>query len=68
MHTNLWDGCTLNEALSCSLNEIRTTVQSSNKESPFERHHRGKPRTEINNYFNMSQNTKSKAVSVKPEH
>ena len=39
MRANSWDGCTINEALSRSLNVMRTTVHSSNKETPFKRHY-----------------------------
>ena len=47
MRAILWDGWTINEALSRSLNVMRTTVLSSIKETPFERHYRRKPRTEL---------------------
>ena len=64
--TNLEEGYNINEALSRSLNVMRTTVHSSIKESPFERHYGRKPRTEIHNYLNMSPN-KHYNVSARPE-
>ena len=66
MKTNLCDGCTLNEALSRSLNVMRTTVHSSNKETPFEKPYDIKPRTESNNHLNVSPNHKINVVSAKP--
>ena len=53
MRTNLEDNCNLNEALYRSLMVIRTTIHSKIKESPFERHYGGKPRTELTNYLNL---------------
>ena len=52
VRTNLEDKCTVSEALSRSLTVMRTTVHSSIKETPFERHYKRKPRTEITNYSN----------------
>ena len=43
--TNLEGGHNINDALSCSLNVMRTTVHSSIKQTPFERHYGRKPRT-----------------------
>ena len=56
LRTNLEEGYNINEALSRSLNAMSTTVHSSMKETPFERHYGRKPRTEIHNYLNMSPN------------
>ena len=42
------------------------TVHSSIKETPFERHNGGKPRTEFQNYLNVSPN-KQYNVSARPE-
>ena len=67
MRANLWDGCTINEALSRSLNAMRTTVHSSIEETPFERHYGRKPRTELTNYLNLSSNIKTNVISAKPE-
>ena len=67
MRANLWDGCTINEALSRSLNVMRTTVHSSIKEPPFERHYGRKPRTELTNYLNLSPNAETNMISAKPE-
>ena len=53
MKTNLEDKCTVGEALSRSLNVMRTTIHSIIKETPFERHHGRKPRTEITSYLNI---------------
>ena len=66
LRTNLEEGYNINEALSRSLNVMRTTVHSSIKETPFERHYGRKPRTEIHNYLNMSPN-KHYNVSSRPE-
>ena len=52
----LKEGYVINEALGRSLNVMRTTVHSSIKETPFERHYGRKPRTEIHNYLNVSPN------------
>ena len=49
LRTNLEEGYVTNEALSCSLNVMRMTVDSSMKETPFERHYGRKPRTELHN-------------------
>ena len=51
MKTNLEDKCTVSEALSRSLNVMRTTIHSIIKETPFERHYGRKPRTEKNKLF-----------------
>ena len=67
MKANLWDGCTLNEARSPFLNVMRTTVHSSIKETPFERHYGRKPRTELNNCLEVSPNHKTNVVSAKPD-
>ena len=64
--TNLEEGYNINEALSRSLHVMRTTVHSSIKETPFERHCGRKPRTEVHNYLNMSPN-KHYNVSARPE-
>ena len=48
------EGYDINEALNRSINILITTVQSSIKETPFERHYGRKPRTEIHNYLNIS--------------
>ena len=66
LRTNLGEGYNINEALGRSLNVMRTTVHSSIKETPFERHYGRKPRTEIHNYLNMSPN-KHYNVSARPE-
>ena len=66
LRTNLEEGCNINEALSRSLNVMRTTVHSTMKETPFERHYGRKPRTEIHNHLNMSPN-KHYNVSARPE-
>ena len=66
LRTNLEEGYNINEALSRSLNVMRTTVHSSIKETPFERHYGRKPRTEIHNYLNISPN-KHYNVSARPE-
>ena len=46
---------------------MRTTVHSSIKETPFERHYGRKPRTELRNYLNLSPNVKTNVDSAKPE-
>ena len=66
IRTNLEGGYIINEAISRSLNVKRTTVHSSVKETPFERHYPRKPRTETHNYLNVSPN-KQYNVSTKPE-
>ena len=66
LRKNLEEGYSINEALSRSLNVMRTTVHSSIKETPFERHYGRKPRTEIHNYLYMSPN-KHYNVSARPE-
>ena len=66
LRTNLEEGYNINEALSRSLNVMRTTVHSSIKETPFERHYGRKPRTEIHNFLNISRN-KHYNVSARPE-
>ena len=50
MKTNLEDEYAVSEALSRSLNVMRTTIHSSIKETPFERHYGRKPRT---SYLNI---------------
>ena len=47
LRTNLDEGLNINQALGRVLNVMRITVHSSVKETPFERHHGRKPRTEI---------------------
>ena len=44
----------MNEALSCPLNLLRTTVLSSIEELTFESHCGSKPRTDVHNYLNIS--------------
>ena len=66
LRTNFEEGHNIYDALSRSLNVIRTTVPSSIKETPFERHNDRKPRTEIHNYFNVSCN-KNYNVLARPE-
>ena len=66
LRTNLEEGHNINEALNRSLNTMRTTVHSSIKETPFERHYGRKPRTDLHNYLNISPN-KHYTVSKKPE-
>ena len=67
MRANLLDGCTSNQALSRSLNVMKTTVHFSVEETPFERNYGRKPRTELTNYLNLSPNVKTNAISAKPE-
>ena len=67
MRANLWDSCTIKEALSRSLNVMRITVHSSIKETPFERRYGRKQRTELTNYLNLSPNVKTNVISAKPE-
>ena len=67
MRANLWDGYTINETLSSSVNVMRTTVHSSIKETPFERHFGRKPKTELRIYLNYSSNVKFNVNSAKPE-
>ena len=66
LRTTLEEGYNINEAISRSLNVKKTTVHSSIKETPFERHYGRKPRTEIHNYLKMSPN-KQYNVSARPE-
>ena len=66
LRTNLEEGHNIDDALSRSLNVMRTTVHSSIKETPFERHYGRKSQTEIRNYLNVSLN-KSYIVSARPE-
>ena len=66
MKANLEDKCTVNEALSRSLNVMRTTIHSSIKETPFERHYGRKPRTEITSYLNIPTEI-NEIVSARPE-
>ena len=53
MKTNLEDKCRVSKALSRSLNVMRTTIHSSIKITPFEKHYGRKPRTEITSYLNI---------------
>ena len=46
---------------------MRTTVHSSIKETPFERHYGRKPRTELNKHLSESQNHKTNVVSAQPD-
>ena len=57
LQTKLEKKYSIPKALSRSLNVMRTTVQSSIKETPFERHYSRKPRTEIHNYLIVSPKT-----------
>ena len=66
LRTNLEEGYVINEALGRSLNVMRMTVDSSMRETPFERHYSRKPRTELHNYLNVSSN-KQYNVSARPE-
>ena len=66
LRTKFEEGYVINEALGRSQNVMRTTVHSSIKETPFERHYGGKPRTQIHNYVNVSPN-KQYNVSARPE-
>ena len=66
MKTNLEDKCTVSEALSRSLLVMRTTVHSTIKETPFERHYGRKPRTEIISYLNLPTDI-YEFVSARPE-
>ena len=66
LRTNFEEGYVINEALSRSLNAMRTTVHSSIKKTPFECHYGRKLRTEIHNYLNVSPN-KQYNVSARPE-
>ena len=66
MKTNLEDECTVSEALSRSLNVMRTNIHSSIKETPFERHYARKPRTEITSYLNIPTDI-NEIVSAQPE-
>ena len=61
MRGNLWDVCTINEALSRSINVMRTTVHSSTKEAPFERQYGQIPITEL---LYLSTNVKFNVVSA----
>ena len=65
LRTNKEEKYNINEALNRSLNVMRTTVHSTIKETPFERHYGRKPRTEIHNYLNISPN--KRYVVDKPE-
>ena len=67
MRAKLWNGCTINEALSRSSNALRTMVHSSIKETTFQRNYGRKPRRKLTNYLNLSPNVKTKVFSVKPE-
>ena len=66
MKTNLEDKCTVSEALGRSLMVMRTTVHSTIKETPFERHYGRKPRTEITSYLNLPTDI-NEFVSARPE-
>ena len=66
MKTNMEDKCTVSEALSRSLNVMRTTIHSSIKETSFERHYGRKPRTEITSYLNIPTDI-NEIVSARPE-
>ena len=66
MKTNLEDKCTVSEALSRSSHVMRTTIYSSIKETPFERHYGKKPRTEITSYLNIPTDI-NEIVSARPE-
>ena len=46
---------------------MRRRVHSSIKETPFERHHGRKPRTESTNYLTLSPNVKTYVISATPE-
>ena len=65
MKTNLEDKCTVSEALSQSLTFMRTTVHSSIKETPVERHYGRKPRTDIPSYLILPTDMKEN-VSARP--
>ena len=62
----IWRGYNINETLRPSLNAMRTTVQSSIIQTPFERHYGRRRRTGIHIYLNVSRN-KHYIVSAKPE-
>ena len=66
MKTNLEDKCTVSEALSRSLNVLRTTILSSLKETPFKRHYGRKPPTEITSYLNIPTDI-NEIVSARPQ-
>ena len=66
MKTNLEDKCTVSEALSRSLNVMRTTIHSSIEETPFEMHYGRNPRTEITSYLNIPTDI-NEIVSARPE-
>ena len=66
MKTNLEEKCTVSEALGQSLMVMRTTVLSTIKETPFERHYGKKPRTERTSYLNLPTDI-NKFVSARPE-
>ena len=66
LRTNLGKGHKINDASRRSLNVMRTTVNSSIKETPFKRHYGEKPRTEIHNYLNVSPNINYNG-SARPE-
>ena len=65
VRANVWGGCTINEALGCSLNVMTTNVHSSIKETPFERQNGRKPSTELTNFLNLSSKAKSKVISAR---
>ena len=60
------DKCTVSEALCRSLNVMRTTIHSSIKETPFERHYKRRPRTEMTSYLNIPTDI-NEIVSARPE-
>ena len=66
MKTNLEVKCTVSEALSRSINVMRTTIHSSIKETPFERHYGRTPRTEKTSYLNIPTDI-NEIVSARPE-
>ena len=66
MKTNLEDQGTVSEALGRLLMVTRTTVHSTIKETPFERHYGRKPRTEITSCSNLPTHM-NEIVSARPE-
>ena len=67
MRASVWDGCTINEALSRSLNVMRPTVHPSYKETPSNDTTREHLETEVTNYLNLSPIAKTIVISAKPE-
>ena len=45
---------------------MRKTIHSKTKESPFESHYGGKPRTELTNYLNLPTGN-NESISAQPE-